>query len=56
VAAHSVNRPAEHMSSRKLIARRVRVDPQQLRDESFDLKTLHNDFAGSPVTTLGVPR
>ncbi|MBB3181280.1 NAD(P)/FAD-dependent oxidoreductase [Variovorax sp. Sphag1AA] len=40
VAAHSVNRPAEHMLSRKLIARRVRIDPQQLSDESFDLKTL----------------
>jgi 3-phenylpropionate/trans-cinnamate dioxygenase ferredoxin reductase subunit len=39
-AAHSVNRPAEHMLSRKLIARRVRIDPRHLRDESFDLKTL----------------
>ncbi|MBO9514026.1 MAG: FAD-dependent oxidoreductase [Variovorax sp.] len=41
VASHSVNRPAEHMLSRKLIARRARIDPRQLRDESFDLKTLH---------------
>ncbi|SEB03900.1 NAD(P)/FAD-dependent oxidoreductase [Variovorax sp. YR216] len=39
VAAHSVNRPAEHMLGRKLIARRARIDPRQLRDESFDLKT-----------------
>ena len=39
-AAHSVNRPAEHMLSRKLIARRARIDQQRLQDESFDLKTL----------------
>jgi 3-phenylpropionate/trans-cinnamate dioxygenase ferredoxin reductase subunit len=39
-AAHSVNRPSEHMLSRKLIARHARIDPRRLRDESFDLKTL----------------
>ncbi len=39
VASHSVNRPAEHMLSRKLIAKRVRIDPRQLQDESVDLKT-----------------
>lgn len=39
VASHSVNRPAEHMLSRKLIARHAQLDPQQLQDESFDLKT-----------------
>lgn len=40
VAAHSVNRPAEHMLSRKLIAKRASIDPQQLQDDSVDLKTL----------------
>lgn len=39
VAAHSVNRPAEHMLSRKLIAAGARIDPQQLQDESVDLKS-----------------
>ncbi|MGB3070346.1 MAG: FAD-dependent oxidoreductase [Ottowia sp.] len=38
-ASHSVNRPAEHMLSRKLIAKRVRIDPLRLQDESVDLKT-----------------
>lgn len=38
VAAHSVNKPAEHMQSRKLIAARARFTPNQLADESFDLK------------------
>jgi 3-phenylpropionate/trans-cinnamate dioxygenase ferredoxin reductase subunit len=40
VAAHSVNRPAEHMHSRKLIAAAARIAPQLLSDESVDLKTL----------------
>ena len=39
-AAHSVNRPAEHMLSRKLIAGRMQIDPRQLQDESVDLKSL----------------
>ena len=38
VAAHSVNRPAEHMHSRKLIGARARLTPEQLADESFNLK------------------
>lgn len=38
VASHSVNKPAEHMQSRKLIAARARPRPEQLRDPSFDLK------------------
>ncbi len=37
-AAHSVNRPAEHMLSRRLIAERARFSAAQLADESFDLK------------------
>jgi 3-phenylpropionate/trans-cinnamate dioxygenase ferredoxin reductase subunit len=40
VAAHSVNRPAEHMQSRRLIASAARVTPQVLADESVDLKSL----------------
>lgn len=40
VGAHSVNRPSEHMLSRKLIATRARPNAQQLADTSFDLKTL----------------
>ena len=39
VAAHSVNRPGEHMLSRKLIGARARLGADQLADESFDLKT-----------------
>ncbi|MES2098807.1 MAG: FAD-dependent oxidoreductase [Pseudomonadota bacterium] len=38
VAAHSINKPAEHMLSRKLISRRARLTADQLSDESFDLK------------------
>lgn len=39
VAAHSVNKPAEHMQSRKLIGARARFSASQLADESFDLKS-----------------
>lgn len=40
VAAHSVNRPAEHMLARKLIAGGARPSADQLADASFDLKGL----------------
>lgn len=40
VGAHSVNRPSEHMLSRKLIAARATPTEQQLADTSFDLKTV----------------
>ena len=40
VAAHSVNRPAEHMLARKLIAAGVRPDAHMLADPLFDLKSL----------------
>ena len=40
VAAHSVNKPAEHMQSRKLIGARARPAADQLADPSFDLKTV----------------
>ncbi|MET0350858.1 MAG: oxidoreductase C-terminal domain-containing protein, partial [Rhizobacter sp.] len=39
-AAHSVNRPAEHLLSRKLVAAGAAVDAARLADESFDLKAL----------------
>jgi len=37
-AAHSVNRPGEHLLSRKLIAAGARLSPQQLADTGDDLK------------------
>jgi 3-phenylpropionate/trans-cinnamate dioxygenase ferredoxin reductase subunit len=40
VAAQSVNRPAEHMLARKLIAAGVQPAAAQLADEGFDLKHL----------------
>jgi 3-phenylpropionate/trans-cinnamate dioxygenase ferredoxin reductase subunit len=39
VASHSVNKPAEHMQSRKLIAAGARLSAAQLGDASFDLKS-----------------
>jgi len=39
-AAHSVNRPAEHMQARKLIAQRVSIPVADLTDPSTDLKAL----------------
>ena len=38
-AAHSVNRPAEHMLARKLIAQGARIAPDVLADPAADLKT-----------------
>lgn len=38
VAAHSVNRPAEHMLARKLIALRAQIPVQVLADAASDLK------------------
>lgn len=38
-AAHSVNRPAEHMLARKLIAQGARIAPQALADTRRDLKS-----------------
>lgn len=37
-AAHSVNKPAEHMLSRRLIAASVPLTSEQAADERFDLK------------------
>lgn len=38
-AIDSVNRPAEHLTARKLIAAFAHVPPEQAADESFDLKS-----------------
>lgn len=38
VAAHSVNRPAEHMLARKLIAGRAQIPAEALADPAADLK------------------
>jgi 3-phenylpropionate/trans-cinnamate dioxygenase ferredoxin reductase subunit len=40
IAVDSVNRPADHMLSRKLLAARARLTPEQAADEGFDLKAL----------------
>lgn len=40
VAVDSLNRPADHMLARRLIAARVDVSPAQAADTAFDLKSL----------------
>ncbi len=40
VCVESLNRPADHMLARRLLASRVAVKPQQAADTSFDLKSL----------------
>lgn len=37
-AVDSINRPADHLAARKLIASRTSLSPEQAADESFDLK------------------
>jgi len=39
-AIDSINRPAEHLTARKIIAARASMTPEQAADESFDLKTV----------------
>ena len=39
-AVDSINRPADHMLARKLLAAEIRLAPAQAADESFDLKSL----------------
>ncbi len=46
-AVHSVNRPAEHMLGRRLIAAGAALAPQQAADESFDLKSIQSPGAGT---------
>ena len=38
-AVDSINRPADHLTARKLIAAHAKLSPEQASDESFDLKT-----------------
>jgi 3-phenylpropionate/trans-cinnamate dioxygenase ferredoxin reductase subunit len=40
IALDTVNRPAEHILGRKLVAARVKIDPSQAADPSVDLKSL----------------
>jgi 3-phenylpropionate/trans-cinnamate dioxygenase ferredoxin reductase subunit len=40
IAVDSVNRPADHMLARKLLAAHVSLSPEQAADEGFDLKAL----------------
>ncbi|WP_028009418.1 NAD(P)/FAD-dependent oxidoreductase [Solimonas flava] len=40
ISADAVNRPQDFMVAKKLVADRVRVDPAQLADEAFILKSL----------------
>jgi 3-phenylpropionate/trans-cinnamate dioxygenase ferredoxin reductase subunit len=40
IAVDSMNRPADHMISRKLLAAGTRVTPEQAADESIDLKSV----------------
>ena len=40
IAVDSVNRPAEHLLARKLVAGRSTISPAQASDASFDLKAL----------------
>jgi len=40
IAVDSINRPAEHMAARKLIAAGGRCDPDRLADTAVDLKTI----------------
>ena len=38
-AVDSINRPADHLTARKLIGAQTMLSPDQAKDESFDLKT-----------------
>ena len=40
IAVDSINRPADHILARRLLASRAAVTPQQAADESINLKTL----------------
>ena len=42
IAVDSVNRPGDHVFARKLIASRVPINPEEVADESLDLKSLAN--------------
>jgi 3-phenylpropionate/trans-cinnamate dioxygenase ferredoxin reductase subunit len=40
IAVDSLNRPADHIAARKLLARRAQLTPEQAADESIDLKSI----------------
>lgn len=40
VCVESLNRPADHMLGRKLLAQKIAVTPEQVADEQFDLRSL----------------
>jgi 3-phenylpropionate/trans-cinnamate dioxygenase ferredoxin reductase component len=47
-AVHTVNRPADHMLARRLIAAAAELSEQQAADEQFDLKGILAAFRPSP--------
>jgi 3-phenylpropionate/trans-cinnamate dioxygenase ferredoxin reductase subunit len=53
-AAHTVNRPADHMLSRRLIAAGAALTPRQAADESFDLKSALNASSGGIGTGVEI--
>ena len=40
IAVDSLNRPADHIAARRLLARRAQLTPEQAADESVDLKNI----------------
>lgn len=55
-AAHTVNRPAEHMLARKLIALGARIAPELLADPSVDLKPFSTPLGLRADLFHGAPR
>ncbi len=53
LAIDSINRPADHMFGRKILAAGVPVSPQQAADESVDLRTLANTSPQHDAHTAG---
>lgn len=49
IAVDSVNRSGDQMAARRMIARRISPSPDQVRDASFDLKSLLNSANGVGV-------
>jgi len=46
IGVETINRPGEHMLARRLVQQRIRVTPEQVADEAFDLRTLLTSKAG----------
>ncbi|WP_189051841.1 NAD(P)/FAD-dependent oxidoreductase [Aliidongia dinghuensis] len=47
IAVDTVNRPGDHLTARKLLARRAPLTPQQAADESTDLRALLDQAAAT---------